>query len=139
MIGKREGSWTVLIITRTKNGGAVAEWVASLEGRECRVLVDEPDKLWDHLKKGGIDAFMLDDVFPPDTPEMRQLAQVLTRIRPEPAIVFLVARWDDYHHLCDLVDGRALLHRDNGPNMDDVYQYLAGQMKGDETALLVGY
>jgi hypothetical protein len=135
MFGEREKRWMVSIVTRTNDTEAIRVWTMELTKRECEFVIVEPSDVWELMVGDEIDAFLVDDVFPPATPEMRQLSHVLTRMRPEPAIVFLVAKWDDYHHLCDLVDGRALIHHDGTADMDQVYDYLAGLMNGDKARL----
>lgn len=133
MLKGREEQWTVLIITRTTDERALGEWKEELERRGCNVVVIDPDEVLEYITKHEVDAFLVDDVDPRTVPGIRKIAQVISRVRPEPAMVCLVARHNDYDHLCDLVGGgrKAIIHRDDEPNMDAVYDYLAGRMTGE--------
>ncbi|MFH1353934.1 MAG: hypothetical protein ABIH36_01475 [bacterium] len=136
----RERRRVVVIITRTSNCEARHDWADKLCGLGCEVVALEPEDLMEYMKNRGLmDGVMLDDVFPPDTPEMKRLASMLIHVRPEPKIAFLVARYDDYHGLQHLVgdNGQVIVHHDGQPMMDEVYKHLAGTNKCVEPLVML--
>lgn len=125
----------VVIVTRTQDKEAVRVWRDELSKLGCDAVLIEPDELIDYMRdRKPLDGVMLDDVCPFNTPEMRNLAAVLTHIRPEPKIAFLVAEYDDFHDLQHLLNsnGRIVVHHDGQPMMEGVYEHLAGANKCPE-------
>lgn len=137
MRGEREEQRTVLIVTRTTDKRALNEWIKDLERRKCSVVRVDPDEVLDYIAKHEIDAFLVDDVDPKTVPGIRRVCLVIKRMRPGPAVVFLVAKQGDYDHLSEFVGGRAIIHRDDEPNMNQVYNYLAGIMIGEPSGDLL--
>jgi hypothetical protein len=134
----KESRRVVVVVSRTDDQRAHRTWRSELGQMGCEVVVIPPDELMDYMReRRPMDGVMLDDVYPPDNPEMDELARVLTSMRPQPRIAFLIAEYDDYHNLQHLVshNRRVLIHRDGNGMMPEMYRHLAGDQKLTEPPL----